>query len=531
MLTAIPVVTRVKSKLAYHLHHRRTLTREMAVRMVADIILINMALVAALLLRYLWAVSIEGSTASISTLLSYVWTYLRIGWLLTAISVTTFYAYGVYTYSRAYRRRYKIATIAKAVSISYAIFGVLLLLFHDLVVTWLSIILLSWMLTILFVGGARLTFMLWWRALDTERHYLPTPSRTEIRSVLVIGGAGYIGSALTAQLLDLGYHVRVLDCLLYGDEAIVPFYTHPNFELIEGDLRHIDTVVSAVKGMDAVVHLGAIVGDSACQVCEDLTIKINLEATRTIARVSKGYGVQRFVFASTCSVYGASDEILDEKSALNPLSLYARTKLVSEKVLLSLGDATFAPTILRFGTIYGLSGRARFDLVVNLLAAKAFQDGEAGIFGGAQWRPLVHVRDVAQAILLTLQAPLEDVRGQILNVGSNEQNYQIADLGLIIQNMVPHARVVTQPQEDNRNYRVRFDKIHDLLGFEPQYTVEDGVAEILSALASGQIADYRDPRYNNFAYLKSDGHIERVLTEDDDALTWPELAEPSLVAN
>ncbi len=529
MLKALPVVARTRDRLAYRLRQYRWPTREMAVRMVADVILINMALVIAFLMRYLWAVSVAGSTASTSTLLSYVWAYLRTGWLLTAISVATFYVNGVYTYSRAYRHRYKIATIAKSVGISYITFGASLFLFHDLVSTWMSIIILSLMLTILFVGGARLTFMIWWRALDMERHYLPMHTSREIRNVLIIGGAGYIGSALTARLLELGYHVRVLDCLLYGDEAIAPFYAHPHFELIAEDFRHIDKVVGAVKGMDAVVHLGAIVGDSACQVCEDLTVKINLEATRNIARVSKGYGVRRFLFASTCSVYGASDELLDEEAALNPLSLYARTKLASEKVLLGLGDANFAPTILRFGTIYGLSGRARFDLVVNLLTAKAFQDGEVGIFGGAQWRPLVHVRDVAQAILLTLQAPLDDVRGQILNVGSNEQNYQIAALGPIIQRMVPDARVVTQPQEDNRNYRVRFDKIHDILGFEPQYTVEDGVAEILDALASGEILDYREPRYNNYAFLTSDGHIQRVLAEDDDMLTWPELVEAYLV--
>ena len=292
-----------------------------------------------------------------------------------------------------------------------------------------------------------------------------------------------------------------------------------------GDLRHVDQVVNAVKGMDAVVHLGAIVGDSACQVCEDLTIEVNLQATRTIAEVCKGYGVQRLVFASTCSVYGASDEILDENAALHPLSLYARTKLASEKVLLKLVDAGFAPTILRFGTIYGLSNRPRFDLVVNLLTAKAIQEGQAGIFGGSQWRPLVHVRDVAQAILLALQAPVDTVRGQILNIGSNEQNYQIADLGPIIQRMVPSARVVTQAAEDNRNYRVCFDKVRDTLGFRPQYTVEDGVAEIIGAFASGRIADYREPRYNNCAYLKEQGEMSRVLADDNDVPFWPELAD------
>jgi nucleoside-diphosphate-sugar epimerase len=194
-----------------------------------------------------------------------------------------------------------------------------------------------------------------------------------------------------------------------------------------------------------------------------------------------------------------------------PLSLYARTKVASETVLLDLTQPTFAPTILRFGTIYGLSGRPRFDLVVNLLAAKAIQDGEAGIYGGNQWRPLVHVRDVGEAIALTLEAPLVNVSGQIFNVGSNEQNYQIAELGRIIQDMVPAARVVMQPQEDNRNYRVRFDKIYRTLNFRPRYTVRDGVAEIVRAFATGAIRDYRDPRYSNYAYLHANDELQHSL--------------------
>ncbi|MDX1524073.1 MAG: SDR family oxidoreductase, partial [Anaerolineae bacterium] len=230
--------------------------------------------------------------------------------------------------------------------------------------------------------------------------------RQEVNKVLVIGGAGYIGSALVERLLELGYEVRVLDLLVYGDQAISAFYNHPNFSLIEGDFRNTGTVIGAATGMDAIVHLGAIVGDSACDIDHDLTIEVNLKATRTIAQVGQACGVKRLVFASTCSVYGANDAIVDECSTLHPLTLYARTKLESEKVLLSLPDTGIAPIVLRFGTIYGLSGRPRFDLIVNILTAKAIQDGIAYIFGGKQWRPLVHVRDVAQAIILFLKATL-----------------------------------------------------------------------------------------------------------------------------
>jgi dTDP-D-glucose 4,6-dehydratase len=151
--------------------------------------------------------------------------------------------------------------------------------------------------------------------------------------------------------------------------------------------------------------------------------------------------------------------------------------------------------------------------VVNLLTVQAVQDGKAGIFGGTQWRPLVHVRDLAEAIALTLDAPLQRVCGQTFNVGSNEQNYQIAELGQIIKEMVPTARVVVQPKEDNRNYRVRFDGIRDTLHFSPRYTVQDGVREIVQAFAMGTIRDYHDPRYSNYAYLQANGDLQRRLVE------------------
>ncbi len=227
----------------------------------------------------------------------------------------------------------------------------------------------------------------------------------DTKHVLVIGGGGYIGSALLPKLLDSGYHVRLLDLLLFGTEPIADVLDHPNLEIVQADFRQVDEVVAAVRGMDTLIHLGAIVGDPACALDEELTIEVNLMATRMIAEVAKGSGVKRFIFASTCSVYGASDEILDERSALNPVSLYARSKIASEKVLRKMADDRFAPVILRFGTIYGLSGRTRFDLVVNLLAAKALIDKQITVFDGDQWRPFVHVDDAAQAVFKVLEAP------------------------------------------------------------------------------------------------------------------------------
>ena len=184
--------------------------------------------------------------------------------------------------------------------------------------------------------------------------------------MLVIGGGGYIGSALLPKLLDSGYHVRLLDLLIFGDEPIQKILNHPRLEVRRGDFRHVEQVADALQGVDSVVHLGAIVGDPACNLDEELTIEVNLTATRMIAELAKASGVERLVFASTCSVYGATEEMLDERSIVKPISLYGHTKLASERVLLAMANDRFQPTILRFSTIYGLSGRTRFDLVVNL---------------------------------------------------------------------------------------------------------------------------------------------------------------------
>jgi nucleoside-diphosphate-sugar epimerase len=502
--------------------------REVVPRITADAMSVNVALVLSFISSFFlcfWTFRISVDDLAYEDIVTVFDTYLEMwqssAWVITIVSLLVFWFSGFYTFGRAYRSRYKALIITQAVILAYLIFGTLAYLIPALPILPRTVFVAGCLFTLAFVGGSRMINLVkaWLGS------FLPEDSEInerEMEKVLVIGGAGYIGSALVKKLLELGYRVRVLDLLIYGDESISEFYDHPKFELVQGDFRNIGTVVGATEGMDAIVHLGAIVGDSACSLDEDLTVEVNLRATRTIAEVGKGFGVKRFVFASTCSVYGASDEILDERSALCPISLYARTKMESEKMLLSLADANFAPVILRFGTIYGLSGRPRFDLVLNLLTAKAIQDGEAGVFGGQQWRPLVHVKDVAEVIVRTLQAPLYNVHGQILNVGSNDQNCQIADLGAIIQEMLPTARVVIQPKEDNRNYRVRFDKIHKLLNFQPRYTLRDGIQEIIDAFAMGQITDYQDPRYNNFNFLMN-GELKHILEEDTRGWEWIKL--------
>lgn len=345
------------------------------------------------------------------------------------------------------------------------------------------------------------------------------------RNVLIIGGAGYIGSALVPQLLERGYHVRVLDALIYGREPIAAYMSHPRFELIEGDFRQIHHVVQAMQGIDTVIHLGALVGDPACALDEDLTIEINLMATKMIAEVAKGYGVSRFIFASTCSVYGASDDVLDESSPLNPVSLYARTKIASEKVLLKMADASFAPTILRFGTVYGFSGRTRFDLVVNTLTAKAVVEKLITVYGGDQWRPFIHVHDVAKAVLITAESSSTRTRGRIFNVGSDAQNYTLMQAAEIVNKVVPDATVKDFGQNaDRRNYRVSFRSIQEELGFQPSWTLEDGVRQVAEALRSGKVADYKSPIYSNVAFLTDEGLSKLSRGEFSSVLTV--LEEP-----
>lgn len=335
----------------------------------------------------------------------------------------------------------------------------------------------------------------------------PTP-----RMVLVIGGGGYIGSAIVPKLLARGHRVRVLDRFFYGLEPIRDVVSHPNLEIMQADFRRVDKLVECMQGVDAVIHLGAIVGDPACALDRDLTIEINLMATKTIAEVAKGYGIRRFIFASTCSVYGAStdDQLLTEESPLNPVSLYAVTKLASEQILMDLASETFSPTCLRFSTIYGLSGRTRFDLVVNLLTAKAVIDGEITIQGGDQWRPFLHVDDAALSLLHTLESPLPKVHGQVFNVGSDEQNFTIQQIGELIMTIVPGAVLINQGiGGDRRDYRADFRKIREELGFMPTWTIVEGINQVVDVIHSGVVKDYRRAEYSNVKFL----------TEHEDAVS------------
>jgi len=327
-------------------------------------------------------------------------------------------------------------------------------------------------------------------------------------AVLVVGGAGYIGSLVIEKLLTRGYKVRLLDNLVYGDEAIRKLLGNPRLEFIKGDCRNIQDVVRAMADVRNMIHLAAIVGDPACAEDGENASQINYAATRMMAEIAAGHGIERFVYASTCSVYGASDGLMNENSETNPISLYARTKLLSEQVLLDERSKSFHPTILRFSTVFGLSARPRFDLVVNLLTAKAVQDGVITIFNGEQWRPFIHVQDVAQAVVEVFLASLESVSGEIFNVGDDRLNYTLKQIAEKIRQQLPQTRVEYVENADRRNYRVSFRKIRERIGFRAALAVEDGIREIVEAFRSGQISNYCQPAYNNSAFLRENGRVD-----------------------
>jgi nucleoside-diphosphate-sugar epimerase/CBS domain-containing protein len=333
--------------------------------------------------------------------------------------------------------------------------------------------------------------------LSGEKEFTISKETPKLNKVLVIGGAGYLGSVLCRKLLNSGYKVKVLDNLTYGESGIKELYQNPNFKFLKGDIRNISDIVEGIRDVDAVIHLAAIVGDPACEANPKETLEINYLATKNVVETCKYFQVNRFIFASTCSVYGKSlvpDEKLNEKSLLNPVSLYAETKIKCEKAILDAIDENFSPTILRMATLYGYSKNMRFDLAVNIMTAKALFDKEIIVFGGNQWRPWLHLEDAASAYLACLEKPLESIEGQTFNLLS--ENYKIIDVGKIINSICKDSRLQLSPQVvDQRNYNVSPDKICQFLGFVPVKKISDGVNQIKEEIEKGSIKTYKSTEY------------------------------------
>jgi len=307
-------------------------------------------------------------------------------------------------------------------------------------------------------------------------------------NILVVGGAGYVGGGIVDKLQEK-HHVTVYDSLIYENE----FRKNVNF--IYGDIRDYSKLNNLLKNYDSVVWLAALVGDGACSINPTLTYEINSESVKNLVSNFKG----KIIFFSTCSVYGAQEGVLNEESEVNPLSEYAKSKLVAEDILTN-SDAI----IFRLGTLFGIGdefSRIRLDLVVNVLVTKALIDKKMSVFGGEQWRPLLHVKDVANAVDHTIESSLKGV------YNLHYKNFKISEIADVIKDKIKNVEIVTTPLpfQDARNYQVSSEKLKLASNFEAEVSLEKGIDEVFNLISSGRIKDINNPRYSNQNYLKTFG--------------------------
>jgi nucleoside-diphosphate-sugar epimerase len=321
------------------------------------------------------------------------------------------------------------------------------------------------------------------------------------RTILVTGGAGFLGSVLVNRLLQVSCSVRVLDSLRFGGGALLTSWNHPAFEFVHGDIRDEATVRRCMRGIDSVVHLAAIVGDPACARTPDEAQAVNVDATLLLFEESARANVSTFLLASTCSNYGVTgtaDTLADENTDLAPLSLYARTKVQCEQMLLN-GSSTQCPavTALRLATLYGISQRMRFDLTVNDFAMQMATKKHLVVQAAETWRPYVHVADAARGICSLLAVP-EKTGGQVYNIGSTCQNFTKAEIVTMVSQQVPEAEVEYRATtSDLRNYRVSFKKFENDLNFVPERRIPAAIADVVHAVRSGAISQPYDAIYRN----------------------------------
>ncbi len=335
--------------------------------------------------------------------------------------------------------------------------------------------------------------------------------------IVVTGGAGYIGSLLVSELLRANSYVTAIDSLLFGGESLVPFLHHPNFHFVKADVTEPRSVKDALRGEHpvhgsfpppaAIVHLAAIVGFPACQaVGRPVAWRYNVDATKQVFEQACDVRIPRFIFASTYSNYGlmADGKPVTEESPLNPQSLYAETKIAAEEFLLGQKDAVSAPLLYRFATLYGISPRTRFDLIVNQFVLDAYMKRHLLIYQRGYSRSFVHVRDVVRGILLGLEAAPEKIRGQVYNLGAENGNYTKDQIVNLVLKRIPETMVEYKDLTfggDMRDISVSFAKIKRELGFETSLDVDDGIRDLLFALKSGLIRNPLDERYRNAQFI------------------------------
>jgi len=319
--------------------------------------------------------------------------------------------------------------------------------------------------------------------------------------ILVTGGAGYVGSVLVRYLLDTGYSVRVLDFLMHGEESLAGLEGYKKFEFVEGDVRNPNIVRKCLKNVDCVIHLAAITGAPESNRIPEVTWDINLGGTKNLVDISIEENINRFIFFSTCSNYGASgsDVFATEEASLDPISAYAESKVAAEKYILAKDrDIKFNPTILRLATVFGVSPRMRFDLLVNDFVREAYFKKRLVVYGN-QGRTFIHIGDVARAVEMVLLESPDNTRFEVFNIGSTKHsNCTKYDLGKIVVGLISDATLeYTKKDLDDRDYKVSFDKIYNNFGFNITKDIKSGVEEILEFLKSYPNLDFYSNQYSN----------------------------------
>jgi dTDP-4-amino-4,6-dideoxygalactose transaminase/nucleoside-diphosphate-sugar epimerase len=319
--------------------------------------------------------------------------------------------------------------------------------------------------------------------------------------VLLSGAGGYLGSILSSMLLEQDYHVTALDTFYFGTETLNHIMNHPNLRIVRGDIRTLDP--SLLLDVDAVVHMAAFSNASACELDPSTAMSVNWDATVHLAQLSKAHGIERFLFASSCDVYGtANEELLTEKSHSQPRSLYAYSKKQAEEALIGLASDSFHPVSLRMATLYGLSYRMRFDLILNSMILHTATKGCISVNSdGQHWHPLLHVRDAARAYMLCLEASLNNISNKVFNVVA--ENYRLAELANLVSQWVGNAGIyIPTNVTDSCNCRVSGMYFETEVGFSPIFSIENGIDEIIKAIYDSSLKDLDRSRYYTSRILK-----------------------------
>jgi len=326
-----------------------------------------------------------------------------------------------------------------------------------------------------------------------------------LKNVFVTGGAGYVGAVLVPKLLRCGYHVKVLDLFIYGDDVLSQVEDNVNLEIIKGDIRDADLLAKEIPGSDAVIHLACISNDPSYELNPELGKSINYDAFMPLVDIARDNKVKRFIYASSSSVYGVKTEPqVTEDLPLEPLTDYSKYKALCEEYLLAQTGDDFTTLVLRPATVCGYSPRLRLDLTVNILTNHAINKGRIKVFGGEQKRPNIHMDDITDLYIKTLEYPQEKISGKIFNAGY--ENYKIMDIATMVKKVLGNNALPIEvvPTDDKRSYRISSEKIKRELGYVPNRTVEDAIADLKKAFAAGWIQDsFNNIRYYNIKTMQA----------------------------